>query len=142
QTAPSPGITIRNGGLNIYAHDVLIQHLRIRPGDGGPVQFPTAGHDASIVYDCAGCTTHYSPHDVVFDHVSLSWSGGKLANTDARSPTANITYWRCILSEALYRSANVTLSPADISSLAMPIVDHTAQVSVLQSLFAHNSDRN
>src|SRR5437016_1081601 len=37
QTAPSPGITIRNGGLNFYAHDVLVQHIRIRPGDGGAV---------------------------------------------------------------------------------------------------------
>jgi hypothetical protein len=142
QTAPSPGITIRNGGLNFYAHDVLVQHIRIRPGDGGVLQPQTAGHDASIVYDCAGCPTQYAPHDIVFDHVSLSWTGGKLANADARSPNSNITYWRCIFGEALYRAANVIISPGQPSSLALPIVDHTAQVSVIQNLFAHNSDRN
>jgi pectate lyase len=35
QTAPSPGITIKNYGIMIErnCHDILIQHLRIRPGD-------------------------------------------------------------------------------------------------------------
>jgi hypothetical protein len=33
QTAPSPGITIRGGGIRILTHDVLIQHMRVRPGD-------------------------------------------------------------------------------------------------------------
>src|SRR6478609_9986754 len=33
QTSPSPGITIRGGGIRIMTHDVLIQHVRVRPGD-------------------------------------------------------------------------------------------------------------
>ncbi len=142
QTAPSPGIQIRNGGLNFYGHDILIQHLRIRPGDGGPLLPQTQDHDASIVYDCSGCPTQYTPHDIVFDHMSLSWSGGKLSNADARSPTSNITYWRTMFSEALYRAINVIVSAGQPSSLSLPIVDHTAQVSVIQNLFAHSSDRN
>ena len=32
QTAPSPGITLIRGGMDITAHDVIVQHLRIRPG--------------------------------------------------------------------------------------------------------------
>jgi hypothetical protein len=35
QTAPSPGITLMRGGLRIATHDLLIQHLRVRPGDPG-----------------------------------------------------------------------------------------------------------
>src|SRR5688572_16007253 len=30
ETAPSPGITLVNGGMNINTHDVIIRHLRIR----------------------------------------------------------------------------------------------------------------
>ncbi|MCC5021950.1 MAG: hypothetical protein J6386_03700 [Candidatus Synoicihabitans palmerolidicus] len=36
QTAPSPGITLIRGFLSIMkTHDVLIQHLAVRPGDNG-----------------------------------------------------------------------------------------------------------
>ncbi len=33
QTAPSPGITILRGGISIQAHDVIIQHIKVRPGE-------------------------------------------------------------------------------------------------------------
>ena len=61
QTAPSPGITIIRGGLSISTHDVIVQHLRIRPGDAGqpkcsgwePDGITTAGGDA---------------HDILIEH--------------------------------------------------------------------------
>ena len=34
QTAPSPGITIKNFGFFVNTNDVLLQHFRIRPGAG------------------------------------------------------------------------------------------------------------
>src|SRR5690606_26207994 len=34
QTAPYPGITLKGGGIDIRSHDVLIQHIAIRPGNG------------------------------------------------------------------------------------------------------------
>ena len=33
QTAPSPGINLRNFGIYVDTHDVVIQHIRIREGD-------------------------------------------------------------------------------------------------------------
>ncbi|MHC4402621.1 MAG: hypothetical protein ACYTG0_23415 [Planctomycetota bacterium] len=35
QTAPPPGITVRDFGFRVGVSDVLIQHIRIRPGDDG-----------------------------------------------------------------------------------------------------------
>ena len=35
QTAPSPGITIIRGGLLIGSHDVVVQHIRVRPARMG-----------------------------------------------------------------------------------------------------------
>ena len=35
QTAPSPGITLIRGGIDITAHDVIVQHIRVRPGAAG-----------------------------------------------------------------------------------------------------------
>jgi len=37
QTAPSPGITLIRGGISIRAANVLIRHLRVRPGDAGGI---------------------------------------------------------------------------------------------------------
>src|SRR3989338_8925371 len=36
QTAPSPGITLKNFGIAPRTHDGLIQHIRVRVGDQGP----------------------------------------------------------------------------------------------------------
>ena len=33
QTAPAPGITLIRGGIDIATHDVVIRHIRVRPGD-------------------------------------------------------------------------------------------------------------
>jgi len=137
QTAPSPGITVRNGGLNVYAHHVLLQHVRIRPGDGGPILPQTSDHDATIVYGAYG----HTPHDIVYDHVSLSWGGGKNSIIAANSSTANITFWHCILSEALYYAKNVIVTPGQPSSLGM-LIGSSGPVSIIGNLFAHNSDRN
>jgi len=35
QTAPSPGITIIRSSVPLKTHDVLIQHIAVRPGDAG-----------------------------------------------------------------------------------------------------------
>src|SRR5207249_2366356 len=67
QTAPSPGITIRGAGLVIRASDVLIQHLRIRPGVLG-----TGNHDAITI----------TGRRIVVDHVSTSWAGNGGKNID------------------------------------------------------------
>ncbi len=32
QTAPSPGITLIRGGIDVATHDVVMQHIRVRPG--------------------------------------------------------------------------------------------------------------
>jgi len=33
QTAPAPGITLIRGGLDIATNNVIVRHLRVRPGD-------------------------------------------------------------------------------------------------------------
>src|SRR5512138_2556019 len=35
QTAPTPGVTLIRGGIDIATHDVVVRHIRVRPGDAG-----------------------------------------------------------------------------------------------------------
>jgi pectate lyase len=35
QTAPSPGVTLIQGGIDVLTHDVVLQHIRVRTGEAG-----------------------------------------------------------------------------------------------------------
>jgi len=67
QTAPGKGYCLRGTRLLIDADDFLVQHFRVRPGDGS-VPGPQLPKDRSglAMQDCAR---------VVFDHCSVSWAG-------------------------------------------------------------------
>src|SRR3989338_1315889 len=43
QTAPSPGVTFIKGGIDIATHDVVVRHIRVRPGEAGFAK--KSGHD-------------------------------------------------------------------------------------------------
>lgn len=75
QTAPSPGIMLRNGGLLIKASDVLVQHLRVRPGDD-PNGEPVDNRDALKIEAAVSTPIR----NVVVDHCSFSWSIDELAS--------------------------------------------------------------
>ena len=60
QSAPGDGITLKNHGLVVKADDVVIRHIRVRPGSG-------AGVETDAISVSAG-------HDIIIDHCSTSWA--------------------------------------------------------------------
>ena len=64
QTAPSPGITLIRGGIDIMAHDVIVQHIRVRPGAAGGTW--RKGPDFDSI-------STVGAYNVVVDHCSLTW---------------------------------------------------------------------
>src|SRR5688500_951280 len=58
QTAPQPGITFVKGGLTIATHDVVVRHIRMRPGDGNKPKWSG---------DIDAITTVRGAHDVIVD---------------------------------------------------------------------------
>jgi hypothetical protein len=135
QTAPSPGITIRGGGIRIATHDVLLQHLAIRLDPKNPGN--SNGVNISIRGENHGST---NTSNIVIDHVSLSWSWDKLL--DSWSPAvdawSDVTIRNSILSEALHYSIHRSGGP---HSTAMLIGPHHKRVSIIGNLFAHNNHR-
>ena len=65
QTAPSPGITLIRGGIDVKTNDVIIQHLRIRPGDNGEARGSGFAEDS---------VSTASAHNLIVDHCSLTWA--------------------------------------------------------------------
>ena len=141
QTAPQPGITLIKGGLTIGAHDVVIRHIRVRPGDG---QRPKFSGDIDAI------TTVRGARDVIVDHCSLTWATDEnLSASSTRflgesekqwleAASRRITYSNNIIAEGL---ANAT-HPKGEHSKGTLIHDHVNDVLIVGNLYAHNYERN
>ncbi len=137
QTAPSPGITLIRGGLTIATHDVIVQHLRIRPGD--------AGQPRRSGWEPDGMTTAGSQaHDILIEHCSTTWatdenlsvSGPRLEGPEGTS--RRVTIRNCLIAECLHDSTHAK-GPHSMGSL---IHDFCQQIAIVGNLYAHNNQRN
>ena len=125
QTAPSPGITIINGGLTVSTHDVILEHLRIRPGVGATDQ------DALTIAGDGGLIEVYN---VLVDHCSFTWAHDE--NVGIGYPiTHDITIQNSIIAEGI--------DPDQDGEGGYGLLNEDAlRVSVIGNLFAHNHNRN
>lgn len=129
QTAPSPGITLKECTLTINTHDVLIQHLRIRTGDLGGVN-PDVRDAVNIGLN----QPTENLYNIVVDHCSVSW--GIDENVEARG-CSNISWNHCIISEPLSHSIH---SKGEHSKAFL--VENAKNISLIGNIIAHSRDRN
>jgi pectate lyase len=132
QTAPGGGICLKNMGLTITAHDVLVQHIRVRPGAGGRVK--AENNDAIQIL--GDRRTGPGGSNVVIDHVSASWGEDETVSTWHGAHDITISW--CIVSEALNRSRH----RKQTHSAGLLIGDGSNHVTVHHTLMAHNDFRN
>jgi len=130
QTAPGDGICIRNGYLHVGSHDVIVRHLRSRPGDG---PFGASPSDRDCIAVTGSGDTVYN---VIVDHCSASW--GIDENISTWGGPRNVTFQWCITSESLLDS----LHPKGPHGMGFILGSDSNTVSVHHCLFAHNNDRN
>jgi pectate lyase len=97
QTAPSPGITLRGAGLLVKTSDVLVQHIRVRPGDDAAGE-PPSNRDALKIE--APETAPIS--NIVIDHCTFTWSTDEIAS--AWQYWNNISLLNNIFAEPLHDS--------------------------------------
>ena len=95
QSSPGEGITLRNHGIAVRTHDVVLRYFRIRLGDEGVDQ--SVRYEAGEGEDAAPFPSRRQ--DCIADHLSLSWTTGKVI-TITLTPDRITIQW-CILSESL-----------------------------------------
>ncbi|MBI5799895.1 MAG: T9SS C-terminal target domain-containing protein [Verrucomicrobia bacterium] len=124
QTAPGRGICIRTFNVGMLgAHDVIIRHLRVRPGN-------LAGQ----TLDGMGMAS--SDHCII-DHCSISWTQDEaFSSRGAR----NITLQRTLISEALNAAGHKKYPPGTQHGYAASIGGNVG--SFHHNLLAHNAGRN
>jgi pectate lyase len=142
QTAPSPGITLIRGGVDIATHDVVVQHLRIRPGEAGLAK--KSGGDFDSI------STQGVAFNIVIDHNSLTW--GTDENLSASGPRfvgKTPDEWRAGTSRAITFSNNIIAESLGYSTHAKIehskgslIHDNVTDILIVGNLYAHNYERN
>jgi pectate lyase len=142
QTAPAPGITLIRGGIDIATHDVVIRHIRVRPGDGGRARL--SGNDYDAISTLGGA------YDVIVDHCSLMWATDE--NLSASGPrftgetpeewrkgtSHRITFSNNIIAEGLASSVHVKGE----HSKGSLIHDNTSDILIIGNLYAHDKERS
>ena len=141
QTAPSPGVTIIRGGMDISAHDVVIQHIRIRPG--------SAEQTWMSGWDEDGIST-IGAWNVIIDHCSLTWATDEnLSASGPRFTGATPEAWRQGTSHNITFSNNLngeslaysTHSKGEHSKGSL-IHDNVTGLLIVGNLYAHNYERS
>jgi hypothetical protein len=138
QTAPSPGIMIRGAGILIVASDVLIQHIRVRPGDDARGPAPD-NRDALKIRG----TSSYTVRNVVIDHCSFSWSIDELAST--WGPHDDITLSNNIFAEPLNDSLHPQYDGTGTMSHGFGLLfgeSENSSITLVGNLMAHIVERN
>ena len=140
QTAPSPGVTLRDAGIRIRTHDVVVQHLRIRVGnrEGGKSMHDRDG--IQLVGEDkipAGQFPEPTIYNVVIDNCSVSWGTDEGISTYFKG-IKDVTIRDSIISEALDKAGH----PKGGHSMGLLVGDHSQNVTILRNLFAHNRYRN
>ncbi len=141
QTAPSPGITIIRGGLIIRGHDVIIQHLRIRPGDLN--EAPMSGRDIDSI-------TTIGAFNVIVDHCSLSWATDEnLSASGPRFTGETPDEWRNGTSHRILFSNNIISEGLAHSTHAKGehskgslIHDNVSDILIYANIYSSNYERS
>ena len=90
---------LRNYGIEVQTHDVVLRYLRVRVGD--ETVHLDAPRAREAYYDGAGEHALYfieGSKNCIADHLSLSWSTTKILSVNKMSDLITVQW--CILSEA------------------------------------------
>ena len=142
QTAPDPGITLVKGELEVFAKDVILQHISVRPGAYGRPKRSGQDHD--------GLSTGDGAERVIVDHCTFSWATDEnLSAGGRRFEGATPDDWRAHTSHALTFSHNLIYEGLGESvhlkgehSKGSLIHDNVTQVLLLGNVYASNRERN
>ena len=141
QTAPSPGITIIRGGIDLRAHDAIVRHIRIRTGvDGQP---PRSGWEADAF-------STITAHHVIVDHCTMSWAlDENLSASGPRFAGATPAEWRQNTSHDVTFSYNLLAEgiahgshPKGEHSKGSLIHDNAGGILIYRNIYAHHVERS
>ena len=148
QTAPSPGITLVGCELHVNAHDVLLQHIRVRVGDlTDPTRAevdPKSGWSQWSERDCM--KVNAKARRTIIDHCSFSWATDELVQSRANDVTFRHNLFGECLATTKHHKGTHSKALIVLDQAPKDRVDDDAResrnVAIVGNLFAHNGDRH
>lgn len=141
QTAPSPGITIIRGGIDLRTHDVILSHIRVYTGADG--QARRSGWEADAFSTVAAS-------NVWVDHCSFLWAIDENMSASGPRFTGNsVEEWRAGTSHNILFSHNLAAEgladsshPKGEHSKGSLIHDNATSIVFYRNVWAHNVERH
>jgi len=132
QTAPGDGVCLKNFGFTISTHDVIVRHLRFRPGDEPGTALRENGHR----FEPDAVTVGSPSRDVILDHCSASWATDETLSVSGTSVDRVTIQW-CFITESLNDGFH-SKGEHGFGSL----IRCNGHVSFHHNLFAHHQSRS
>ncbi len=141
QTAPSPGITIVRGGIDLKTHDAVLSHIRVMTGADGQALF--SGWEADSF-------STVSAYNVLVEHCSFLWgidenmsaSGPRFTGTTLaewrKGTSHNIVFRENLAAEGLANASH----PKGEHSKGSLIHDNATGIVFYRNVWAHNVERS
>ena len=141
QTAPSPGITILRGGIDLRTHDVKISHLRILTGADG--QAKRSGWEADAFSTVAA-------YNVVVENNTFMWAIDEdMSASGPRFTGDSVEDWRKGTSHDIVFRLNLAAEgladashPKGEHSKGSLIHDNATGIVLDRNIWAHNVERS
>jgi pectate lyase len=124
QTAPSPGITLVRGGLHVDADNVILHHLRARPGDEVPAPIDAIGNVGGS--------------NLIIDHCTAAWGTDEGLSTNSGPDAPDITFTNNLVAESL----NDSIHPKGEHAYGTLVMNRSKRVTLAGNLWAHNVGRH
>jgi len=142
QTAPSPGITVIKAETRVQAAQVIVQHLRFRPGEFGR---PKKGGGDQDGLSTVGAVSH-----VIVDHCSFSWgtdenlsaSGPRFTGEAPEQWRAGTSHQITYSHNLLYESLGHSVHEKGEHSKGTLVHDNTRGILLYRNVYASNRERN
>lgn len=141
QTAPSPGITILRGGIDVKTHDVKMQHMRIITGADG--QAKRSGWEADAFSTA-------SASNVVIENNTFMWAiDENMSASGPRFTGDTVEEWRAGTSHNIVFRLNLAAEgladsshPKGEHSKGSLIHDNATGIVFDRNIWAHNVERS
>ena len=141
QTAPSPGITVLRGGIDVKGHDVKIQNLRVLTGADGKPHFSDWEADAFSTV---------AAHHVLVENCTFLWAiDENMSASGPRFQGNTLAEWRANTSHDVTFRLNLAAEglanashPKGEHSKGSLIHDNTTNIVFDRNVFAHNVERS